>query len=109
MQQNVHPKTQLSAIKVILLGKISRIAIRRSQNAICWINATMTLFSLKALYLIEATRMIESPRKEARNSKMSHPAQTNRSTSLPMIPFKVRFIPFVDMNMIDEGQFDDLQ
>ena len=49
----------------------------------CWINVTVNLWSLKALYLIEAIRMVESPMREEMTMKKVQAAHAYLSASLP--------------------------
>ena len=51
----------------------------------------MTRFSLKALYLMEATSIVVSPKRETRNSSISHAAQRKRSSSFCIFVLAVGF------------------
>ena len=53
-----------------------------SQIAMCCITATIILFSLIALYLVEAIRMIESPIIDDRNTKIRYVAHRYLSPEL---------------------------
>ena len=58
------------ASKDVVRGVRRRREVRRSQTAMCWIIVITVLLSLNARYLIEAIKIVVSPKKLEMRTKM---------------------------------------
>ena len=82
--QNIQPFSNIEPIR-----KKIQIATKRSETAMCSIQTTMNLWSLKALHRTDDIRMTVSPNTQEIKIRTSQVPQMNLSGSL-LIPYKVR-------------------